>query len=553
MDFSIYSKEIQDLAARISREQDSFSRDVVTSSEKMLELARESGDDALIGWASYNYAGALFSHDYTDRIQELLRQGMICQRKAGQAELLARSYNLLGIIEVLHRRLAVAVDYYLTGLEYCRREEVPEEVQVIILENLAQVYAQAGRYDEAIAVDLDAYKDILDMEPGFGRTRNMIATDIMLGFYYCHENKISEAEERLKNLEKARKENGFICDKIELMDIASLKMQILWEKGDREESLRQLELALSLCREIDEFSDIFYDIMGVLEFCLKINLLDKAEELLNFIDPIVEQSELLGAHLRLEQIRLEFAEKTGDHQMRLEALENFYRHSLEKETGDMDALMYFFRIRKSMDDLKARQEEMKKENEELEKKADHDALTGIANRYALNNYADQAFDRAYKDRKLLAVGFIDLDNFKQLNDSYGHLTGDECLKEAARILEDCCRKYSSEGRQCFASRYGGDEFLLILGEMDKTELEKFAAEVADRIDKTKVSVRNGNGIAEAEVSFHMSQGYYTSVPHGPNRVWDFMGHADRAVYDIKKTEKGGISILTWEDIKASRR
>lgn len=553
MDFSIYSREIQELAEKISRQQSAFSQDAADSSEQMLNLAGECGDDALIGWASYNYACALFAYNYSDKIQELLRQGMICQRKAGQAELLARSYNMLGIIEDLHGRLVIAVDYYLTGLDYCHREEVPKEVQVMILQNLAQVYAQAGRYDEAIAVDLDAYKDIQAMTPGFNRTRNLIATDIMLGFYYCHQNKIQDAEERLKNLEEAKEKHDFPCGKMELLDIAALKMQVCWALGDKEESLRQLDRIKKLITEIDEFSDIFYDIMEVLEFCLKVDLLEKAEEILEFIAPIVEKSELLGAHLRLERIRLAFAEKTGNRQMRLDALENFYTHSLEKENDDMDALMHFFSIRRTMDDLKARQEKMRKENEELEKRADHDALTGIANRYALNNYADQAFDSAYKDKKLLAIGFIDMDNFKQLNDSYGHLTGDECLKKAAGILDECCREYSRPERKCCAFRYGGDEFLLILGEMDKSEIGRFSSEVAERAAEAEIPAANGenSGGEPVRVAFHMSQGYYTAVPHGPNRLWDFMGHADRAVYDIKKSDKGGISILTRDDIKTS--
>ncbi|MEE0956443.1 MAG: hypothetical protein U0L49_11640 [Eubacterium sp.] len=95
--------------------------------------------------------------------------------------------------------------------------------------------------------------------------------------------------------------------------------------------------------------------------------------------------------------------------------------------------------------------------------------------------------------------------------------------------------------------------------MDKAELEKFSAKIAEKAVKTRIpavtAVLDGENEADdenvPEISITMSQGYYTSVPHGPNRLWDFMGHADRAVYDIKKKAKGGISILTYEDIKKS--
>lgn len=111
----------------------------------------------------------------------------------------------------------------------------------------------------------------------------------------------------------------------------------------------------------------------------------------------------------------------------------------------------------------------------LLKMAEYDSLTGLANRYLCLNLLNQAIARSARTGSPLAVLFLDLDRFKQVNDSMGHAVGDELLREVARRLRHCVREGDS------VCRLGGDEFVVILEGMNASH---HAANVSDKIIRT---------------------------------------------------------------------
>ncbi|MFP5380994.1 MAG: EAL domain-containing protein [Gammaproteobacteria bacterium] len=110
--------------------------------------------------------------------------------------------------------------------------------------------------------------------------------------------------------------------------------------------------------------------------------------------------------------------------------------------------------------------------EELERHAHHDALTGLANRVLLNAHLDQILAQARRREGIAAVLFIDLDQFKLINDGLGHSQGDVLLKEIALRLRDTVRETDT------VARLGGDEFVIVLAEPAQDDE---AAEVAQRV------------------------------------------------------------------------
>lgn len=94
--------------------------------------------------------------------------------------------------------------------------------------------------------------------------------------------------------------------------------------------------------------------------------------------------------------------------------------------------------------------------ERMRWQAQHDALTGLPNRYALDEWLPQRLAQAQTSGAALAIGLLDLDDFKAINDNWGHATGDEVLKQVAEHLSDCLEPDD------LLSRVGGDEFVLVL-------------------------------------------------------------------------------------------
>src|SRR5690606_6153542 len=88
--------------------------------------------------------------------------------------------------------------------------------------------------------------------------------------------------------------------------------------------------------------------------------------------------------------------------------------------------------------------------------ASRDALTGVYNRHQLHSRLEQEFEIAQRHGRPLSIAFIDLDDFKRVNDSHGHLVGDEVLRNFALALQGALRASD------VIARYGGEEFLVIL-------------------------------------------------------------------------------------------
>ncbi len=106
----------------------------------------------------------------------------------------------------------------------------------------------------------------------------------------------------------------------------------------------------------------------------------------------------------------------------------------------------------------------KSAEQRIEYLAYHDALTGLPNRLLVQDRFEQAMAQAERSNTKVALVYLDLDNFKSINDSLGHAAGDEFLKEVARRLRSCVRDSDTISRQ------GGDEFLLVLRDLPDTEI-----------------------------------------------------------------------------------
>ena len=102
------------------------------------------------------------------------------------------------------------------------------------------------------------------------------------------------------------------------------------------------------------------------------------------------------------------------------------------------------------------QSELAKAKKTLNFQATHDVLTGLMNRRAIMDSLKKEITRSQRNKQILSIGLLDIDHFKQINDTYGHLVGDEVLKEVAQRMERVLRPYDHLGR------YGGEEFLVIL-------------------------------------------------------------------------------------------
>lgn len=156
--------------------------------------------------------------------------------------------------------------------------------------------------------------------------------------------------------------------------------------------------------------------------------------------------------------------------------------------------------------------------------AQHDFLTGLANRSLLTERLTRAIGLAARKKKQVSLLFIDLDNFKQINDSLGHAVGDKLLQSVAKRLQESVRVTDTVCRQ------GGDEFVVLLTEI---ELRNDAAQVAEKL---LIAFALPHVIHECELLISLSIGI-SVFPDDCVDVESAFQHADDAMYQAKKAGK----------------
>ncbi len=168
---------------------------------------------------------------------------------------------------------------------------------------------------------------------------------------------------------------------------------------------------------------------------------------------------------------------------------------------------------------------IKDESRKLRYLAVHDPLTQLYNRHFFNEIIDREAARSERSQEPLSIIMMDLDHFKMINDTLGHLAADDLLKDFARIIQGTIR------RSDLAFRFGGDEFLILMLNADCSQsslMEKRLLEAADRWNRDNAETK-GCGI-----SFCMG---CATRDHGDN-IHTTLRKADALMYLNKKTRKG---------------
>ncbi len=187
--------------------------------------------------------------------------------------------------------------------------------------------------------------------------------------------------------------------------------------------------------------------------------------------------------------------------------------------------------------------ELKEAEERVAHMAYHDGLTSLANRQLFEQTLILAVERAKRDDKAIAVVFLDLDNFKLVNDSLGHHAGDLLLTELAERLSTCTRETDLVARQ------GGDEFLMLLADLEPEAVEAAAVRVAGRVVEALAKPFGLHG-----TDFHARGSIGISLfPRDALDAETLLKNADIAMYRAKRVEPGGHAFFSAEGDDATLR
>jgi two-component system cell cycle response regulator len=208
------------------------------------------------------------------------------------------------------------------------------------------------------------------------------------------------------------------------------------------------------------------------------------------------------------------------------------------EAGADDYLVKPF----NADELKARlrtglrildlEDRLVEAREQMRFQATHDGLTSLLNRGVTLDLLGRELVRSRREHVSTAILMCDLDHFKSVNDTYGHLAGDDVLKETAKRLLSSVRSYD------FVGRYGGEEFIVVLNNCNPSFASARAEEIRKAIAMPPMQTSNGS------ISVTMSLGLLLSHEWGHRPAEELLHYADAALYAAKAAGRNCVKLAS---------
>lgn len=203
-------------------------------------------------------------------------------------------------------------------------------------------------------------------------------------------------------------------------------------------------------------------------------------------------------------------------------------HVVRDAAGNVESLVGFMF---DITERKRTEQRLLSLQKELEELSFRDGLTGVANRRKFDAVFDAEWLEARRNAQPLSLILCDVDCFKRYNDHYGHVEGDDCLRQVARVLSS-----SANRPRDFVARYGGEEFVLLLPASD----ERAALAVARRCRQALAEARIAHADSPVGPWLTLSMGLGTRVPNAADDPVRFLAQVDARLYRAKQAGRDRI-------------
>ncbi len=539
MDITRYNPETQKLIEKAMEDQMALDPKSIETLNEIRDIAEEQKDEGLLGFAYYYLANTYYTLEmdyqlYRENLGTAIRHLLL----ANDNELLTRAYNFIGVDASNNGSYDISYYYYMLALHTC--EDLGNEYLFSIVNaNIGQLYVRLGDYatgreyirkssmNEDRSDDLYYYHNLLNGMVLDG------TTSIKMGDLESAiemDRQIQEMEEQLSGGEGINEVR---------MSALFFRAQVALLREDKDLYRRLVADALEELLDTHLIFDFIEDIYDFCMFLLEKGETEPVRQILDNLWDTIEDSGVNHMIRLFADIRIAYYEKIGDRENANTLLRKIHMLSDEQRKEQNKLYMYSMQLIDTMDEMRRERERMVQENERLQYQATTDPLTGMPNRLAMVIALDDMFHRAIEKNHLICVEILDIDMFKDYNDTFGHSTGDKCLKAVASVMMEIAER---SGISC--ARYGGDEFVFIYEDMTADEIVSTARELGERV--ADLQINNPELVALPNIT--ISQGLCLGKPKQGSKHGDYMEIADNALYDVKRSgRKQGMAIRNIEE------
>ncbi len=499
--------------------------------ERIIEMAKDMPDaDNCYGVAYYCMADASVVMNQIQDFTEYIVTAIAFLRNADNRPVLARAYNVIAIQDLVQGNYPAALDNYTKALAYSGEEAYYEKG--LIQSNIAEMYGILGDIEHALDYYGIAIENLRMDKTAPYSGANIANCTAQMGKYYAQLGDLGKVRECLEKLDTIHLRpdeanyNG--------ITVKTIRVMLLWELGEKDKAQDLLKDTIEHLDNMGVITDTYNDMLYFAEFLDRYDLVDEFETVIDYIEKEAKETGVANMRLQILNLRLKYEKKHAKKEQYRVHLEEFFELFQWQQIAGNKMNLRAVELGIALADEERKRAEVERQNKILETRSTHDAITGLPNRYALNEYAEAAFERAYQNQTLFAIELLDVDCFKQYNDSYGHQKGDECLQMVADALKEVA---SQDG--IFAARFGGDEFAIIYEDFSDEDIKQIAEQLRLRIMNQHVPNTNSDVMPFITIS----QGIRNSVPTAGNKVWDFLYGADNALYHVKRSQKNSVHLV----------
>ncbi len=424
---------------------------------------------------SYNFFFVLYLHnkDY-ENCKKTLDKSLKLAKELGYLHIISNGYSNYSHVLNLEKKYKKALKMAKLGIKAAEAFEPYRELLVLRVKlNYIKSLVHLEKFEKAKAA-LDIIKNYECLEHN---KRELASVKDLTAFYYYKKGSLKEAR-------KFQDEAITIVESYQ--DLNLLK--------------EMLESQIKICARLKDYKK-------------KSQYQDRYTELLNTI----KESELDKLSLTLD-IQHQIKERAKE----IELLKE--RNQLLKVKNK--------RIQEQSNRLEYLYEELWHVYDETNKESQRDYLTGVYNRQYIEEYLKQLLFEKNQDSIEVSCLIFDIDNFKTVNDTYGHLAGDVVIKEICKVCEEILDNHHK------ISRYGGDEFIIVLEDTPIDEATQISTTLIETIESTKVLLKD----LDETINVTLSIGVANNQVHQPKDVKELIYHADIGLYNAKRNGRNQYSI-----------
>lgn len=488
--------------------------------KKLLKEAEKSEDIYVVGRINLQLAICYFDLGYRDKILHHAVKAVDIFESMNDHPMLGRSYNVLGLAYRAQGNYLRAIEFYNRALEMVRGMKKPSIRRDVMMNNIAECYYLMGEHEKSIKLLKECLSSVHRRKPD----------DHVHAVIYTIN--LSDAYEGLEEYKKSLEALDAVATNVELLarDVLlwgyyARRCCVLYKNNDLAEGERYADLTIEAVNTGYDSYEFHRDFEKIAMLEIQSGDYRRAQ---CFADILTKYANDNGHTIDLivsKRVQAKICDSSGEHDRAL----SLYRdlNSLyEKRMREQNEMQY-----ESQKNAEAASREIGKLMKKIrisEEKAERDPLTGLMNRSALVSVTNSFIQTAKEKGKKLGGVFLDIDFFKEYNDTYGHAAGDEAIKYIARV----CMEEETASVKFF--RYGGDEYFGIVLGLDDRSMERLALRISEKVHNSGLAhVKNPNG-QRLTVSIGVVN---VDMKESDRTVLDVIQFADKALYHAKDAGK----------------